>query len=69
MQLNSDDLKKHKALKMIINKSKIELQGDAVNAVSSLFLWFDDLGNRIDEALKPKPSGEIKPIEKKKGKK
>jgi hypothetical protein len=65
MQLNSDDLKKHKALKMIIDKSRIELKGDAVNAVSSIFQWYDDLGKRLEDALKPKPSGEVKPIEKK----
>jgi len=51
-KFNRDDLAKYKAFKKVISMSKLELRGDAAISVASLFVWFNDLEQKIDDAIK-----------------
>lgn len=62
MKVDENDLRSIKALKMVLNKSKLEIEGQAVKTVASLLLWFDSVELRIEESLKNQP---LKPQEKK----
>ena len=45
--ITKDDLSKYKAFKTLVNKSKIEMQGDAVLLAASLMQWFNELENKL----------------------
>jgi len=53
MQLNSEDLKMHKAFKNLMNSAKFEVKGDAVFMMASLYSWFDSIGVRMEEHFEP----------------
>jgi len=61
--LTKEDLIKIKQMKSLLNQAKFELKGDAVHAVSSLKLWFENLEPRLEESLKVK-IGKDDPIKK-----
>lgn len=49
------DLRSFKAFKTIISSGEYAFKGDAVLVAASLFKWFDELGKKIEDDLKPKP--------------
>ena len=62
MKIEESDLRSLKALKVILEQSKLELQGAAVKTVASLYLWFDGLEQRMMREINTPP---LKPKEKK----
>jgi hypothetical protein len=54
MQLNKQDIAYYRALKAIINSSKIEFKGDAVVKAASILSWFNELGERMEKAIEAK---------------
>ena len=45
--MDEQDLKMYKAFKSVVKQGDFNIKGDAVNAVSSLFQWFDLLEGKI----------------------
>ena len=46
--ITQDDLELHKAFLHIFNKGKFEIQGEALNKVSSLKNWYVGLGGKLE---------------------
>ena len=51
LKISEEDLKKHRQLQSVIRNAKLELKGDAVGAVSSLFAWYDKLYYLLEETI------------------
>lgn len=54
MSFAQDDLQKFEMFKTLVNKTKIEIQGDAVITAASLIQWFYGLKNKIEIAIEEK---------------
>ena len=46
--ITDDDLKYHKAFLMIFNEGKFQIQGEALNKVTSLKNWYVGLGGKLE---------------------
>ena len=65
MQINKQDLDNFKTLRMILDKSKLELEGAAVKAVASAFIWAESFQQKMAVSLETKPPKEVKEAVKK----
>lgn len=41
--MTEDDLKKYRAMKLIISKGKFEIEGSAMSMAGLIFNWFEDI--------------------------
>lgn len=60
MHVTNEDIKKIKAFKVIMNKSKLDIIGESAILVGSLFSWFSNLEDRFEDSLKPLDAKEKK---------
>lgn len=59
------DLQKYYALKQVLLQAKLEVKGDAVNSIASLFSWYDSLESKFTPKDPMKIEETKKPIGKK----
>ena len=60
MMIKEEDLKKYRAFKLIMNKSKFDITGESAIIVGSLFAWFNELEKRFEDSLKPLEPKQVK---------
>ena len=49
--LTTSDLEKYRQLRAVLSQGKFDLQGNAVQKVASLFIWYDSLEGKLHDAL------------------
>ena len=48
--MTKEDLANYRAMRAIINNGKFDVKGDAILRMASLFHWFNQLEQKIEEA-------------------